>query len=161
MSDRKRIELSQRIEGYKVYLEEGYGAVFVCVVEEGHEVSKSSWEALQTAMGSWVTRQRKKKKAKFTPIPLLFWDNGKLLPTNAVGIHAGTGNPLVKIEGHKMQQVSGYSSNYLRPMTETEQTVMKEMYVEADRATLCFKQFFKKFNIDHLKDWVKEKAGEA
>ncbi len=112
----------------------------------GNDVSSVTLEGLKEKL------ERAIKMDKITPIPFLQWNGETLVCGKAVGIHAGNGNLLVKLDGEK-----GVEQHFrMETAIDPSHLVAYGALCAAVRAAEVAREAFEKKHAFDLKERVKE-----
>lgn len=182
--DAVRIPINRAIQGHDVYLIQEYrcSPQFAVLIEEGNEVTRNSYDELETFLNDFYERKKKEeKKKKFEPTPLVVYTddedvltgqkkkyggrrtgNFDFVDAKVTGIHASSGHPILKIGNNRAQQHTGYSYNHLLvPLSdEAKNNLLAKQKAKQD-ADDAYEKALCEFEIRSLKDWVSSGGKEG
>jgi hypothetical protein len=168
MREEKEYPLEEKIYGKPVVLHVDCcgRATFQVTLEEGNTLKHQILENLRENVGKHYDRQKTKKRKKLN-IPFLLWTNepgyfvgtGKkrgysgfprrnqeerphsFVPCLVTSMHAGNGNPIIKIGNCKAKQDSWIDGTMFKPMSEEQKEEWAALYEAAETARKAVEQF--------------------
>lgn len=165
-----------KIGGHQVLL--GDDDRFHVTLEEGNALAHESLAQLRRNVEKWHKGQERKKKKKLD-VTLLLWTDSeeyitgkerrygrrerieyRFVTCTVTSIHAGTGNPIMKIGPGKAQQHSWLSDEFFPPLSPQNRVEWHRLWKAREDAQKAVEEFKGQHGIgnrsDDIKDWLKK-----
>lgn len=141
-------------QGVQLWLDHSY-MKFVAEPEEGQTITADSHQGLKDKIDSLRARKKQEAKArsKKTPIPVIKRSDrgqrwGELIRSQIVGLHDGTGHPIIKVGAARAVQ-EGYSHRYYyKDMTDDQIAEYDRLRKAAKDAEKAVEVHMKKFKFE-------------